>query len=294
MPYHLGAPNPLNNAARVSADGAQLLFESRARLTGYNNSALNNGEAATEVFAYEAGGGLLCISCNPAGTLPAAKELRAPFSNPDEKLNAKTGVWGAAWIPTVEHPLYASNVLSEDGGRIFFNSFDPLLRRDTNGAQDVYEWEAPGTGSCAKESPSFHSPNGGCLYLISSGESSSESTFIAAGPDGRDVFFTTEAGLLPEDPGSFDIYDARAGGGFPRPTEAAVCEGEACQSPPSLPNDPTPASSAFEGAGNVVEPAAKPCAKGKVKKHGRCVKKHRKAKRKHHQRRADHNRGATR
>jgi hypothetical protein len=106
--------------------------------------------------------------------------------------------------------------------------------------------------------------NGGCIALISSGESPSDSLVIDSSPDGRDVFFTTNASLLPQDPGLIDIYDARAEGGFPAPAgPLAACEGEACQGPLSPPNDPTPASSSFHGAGNVVE---KPARKKQKKK----------------------------
>ena len=60
-----------------------------------------------------------------------------------------------------------------------------------------------------------------------------------------------------------------------RPPRRPACEGEACQSPPPPPSDPTPASSAFEGAGNVApKPPSASCPKGKRKvrrRQGRCV-----------------------
>jgi hypothetical protein len=200
---------------------------------------------------------------------PTGQGLRTSFG----RLNKPTGVSSAGWIPAWEHPLHASNLLSEDGGRLFFMSYEALVPRDTNGVQDVYEWEMTGEGSCTVESSDFHEENGGCIYLISTGESPAESEFWEAGADGRDVFFITESGLLPQDIGNFDLYDARVEGGFPQPTGVAGCEGEACQSPPEAPNDPTPASSTFDGAGNVAGEVKKPkpCAKGKVRRKGRCV-----------------------
>ena len=130
-------------------------------------------------------------------------------------------------LPTWEQPTYASRPLSSDGSRLFFNSFDALLPRDTNGQMDVYEWEAPGAGNCtaSPDNPSYFPGRGGCIYLISSGESSYESEFWEASADGSDVFFTTESSLLPQDPGSIDLYDARIGGGFPQPSEPPGCEG---------------------------------------------------------------------
>lgn len=271
--YSIGSVNPHFNAARVSPDGARVVFESRARLTGFDNTDLDTGKAAVEVFTYRAGGALRCVSCNDTGVRPAARELPVSYRKQSSLKGEHTGVFAAAWIPALEHPLAESKLLSENGNRIFFNSNTPLVLRDTNGAQDVYEWEAPGEGSCAESSAAYHELNGGCLYLISSGESPSESEFWDASPDGNDVFLTTESSLLPQDPGSVDLYDARAGGGFAQPAAAAACEGEACQAPTPAPDDPTPASSAFEGAGNVPKSGKKPCPKGKVRRHGSCAKK---------------------
>ncbi len=282
--YRIGSFNPRYNAVRVTADGNRIAFQSRASLTGFDNTDANSGKADVEVFTYEAGGAVVCISCNPSGVRPSGRELPKTFHYVPE--DAPTEVWAAAWIPGWEHALHASNVLSSNGERLFFNSYAPLVSRDTNGAEDVYEWEAAGEGRCDEESHAYHEMNGGCVYLISTGESPFESLFWEASPDGRDVFFTTESSLVPQDPGSIDLYDAREGGGFVPASPSPECEGEACQGSPGAPNDPTPASSGFE----VAE--SKPgCAKGKVRRNGRCVaKKHRK--RVPH--RAKHNRGGAR
>ncbi len=293
LAYDISEAIPYYRATRVSADGARIAFESRAPLTGYDNTG-PDGRPAVEVFAYEAGGGLACVSCNPSGARPGVAELRVPY-RPVRSGN-KTLVPAAAWIPTWESPLHASNVLSADGERLFFNSNDALLPRDTNGAPDVYEWEAPGTGRCSEASASYFAQNGGCLYLISSGESPSESEFWEASPDGRDVFFTTSSSLLPQDPGLIDLYDARVDGGFPQPIEPPACEGEACQGAVAPPNDPTPASSGFRGPGNPPKGTSKPrCPKGKrqVRRAGksRCVARSHK---KQQKRRANHNRRAER
>jgi hypothetical protein len=272
IPYDLDSVEPYQRATRVTPDGARIVFNSRAQLTEYDSTDAESGRPSVEVYSYEAGGELVCVSCNPSGARPSGgQEMRRPYESPFEGGILATNVTAAAWIPTWEHRLHASNVLSEDGGRIFFNANDALLPGDANGAPDVYEWEAPGVGGCEEEEANFFAQNGGCLYLISSGQSSYESEFWAASPDGDDVFFTTASSLVPPDPGSIDLYDARVGGGLEYPEPKPQCEGEACQSPPAPPDDPTPASSAFDGAGNVVEPPAK-CPKGKVRRKGRCVK----------------------
>jgi len=291
--YSLTSKIPYWRTTRVTPDGGQLAFQSRAPLTGFDNTDTENGKADVEVFTYQAGGALDCVSCSPGGAQPSGPELHEPYKLPFNSL--ETNVFAAAWIPTWEHPLYASHVLSDDGSRLFFNSYVPLVPADTNGAMDVYEWEAPGAGSCTEESHAFHKANGGCLYLISSGESSFESEFWDASPDGSNVFFSTESSLVPKDPGSVDLYDARVEGGFPEPSGSEECEGEACQSPPLAPQDATPGSASYQGPGNVKEEGAKPCPKGKrgVRQGGktRCVKQH-KGKGRH--RKASHDRRAAR
>ncbi len=61
------------------------------------------------------------------------------------------------------------------------------------------------------------------------------------------------------------------------------CLGEACQPAPNPPNDPTPASAAFHGAGNVP---SERCAQNKRKVtregHSRCVAKKHKSKKHSH------------
>jgi hypothetical protein len=175
--------------------------------------------------------------------------------------------------------------LTEDGNRLFFQSYDALLPSDSNGAQDVYEWQrADGPKTCEQVGAQLYVPSAeGCISLISSGQSPEDSEVIEASKGAGDVFFATNSSLLPQDRGLYDVYDARVGGGYPPPPlPPPACEGEACQGVPAPPNDPTPASSAFEGAGNVVEKPAKKKAK-KPKKH---AKKHKAKKRANKTRRA--------
>jgi hypothetical protein len=263
------ASAPRWHTSRVSPDGLHAAFSTAAAMTGYGNTDAVSGKADAEVFLYDAAGDggkgkLVCASCNPSGARPQGRFSR----------NQET----AARIPPSENILYAPRVLSDDGTRLYFESFDPLVLRDSNGKKDVYEWEAPGSGSCEESSPTYSPDNGGCISLVSSGQSELDSEFIDASPSGSDVFFATLSSLVPQDYGLNDIYDARVDGGLPVPqAPPASCEGEACQGPYNPPSDPTPASSSFQGAGNVREaPAkAKRCARGRAKRHRRCAKKQR-------------------
>jgi DNA-binding beta-propeller fold protein YncE len=285
-----GIPSAANkeltsHVARVSPDGLHVAFQSNSKelgetVAGYDNTDANSGEADAEVYVYDAEEGTLaCASCNPSGARPAGLNL-------GDKTNP---AWTVAQIPSAESQLYAPRVFAEDG-RVFFESFESLVLRDTNGRQDVYEWQPAGGEEACEErgAEMFVAASGGCLSLISSGQSPLDSDFVDASKDGADVFIKTGSSLLPQDPGLIDIYDARANGGFPAPEASpAACEGEACQGPPEPPDDPTPASSSFEGAGNVTAPRPR-CTRPKVRRRGRCVaKKHHKHPKK---KQADHER----
>jgi hypothetical protein len=261
---------PATGTARVSPDGTRLAFLSKAPLTGYDNTDRNTGEPDSEVFLYDAtanggAGKLSCVSCNAEGVAPIG-----PSSIPGAIVN------GAGPDGT---QAYKPRALTDGGRRIFFDSRDALVIQDTNNDDDVYEWEAQGAGSCAQA--------GGCLELISSGRSEDGASFIDASEDGRDAFFLTDGSLVSTDPGAVDLYDARAGGGFPEPPKPIPCEGDACQPLPSPPEDPTPGTLVATEGNPPVRFPPKTCPKGKrpVKRHGKtsCVAMH-KGKKLHHKR----------
>ncbi|MGC1166349.1 MAG: NHL repeat-containing protein [Solirubrobacterales bacterium] len=261
-PIRSMSAEPFRHAARVTPDGETVAFISSNELTGQDSTDANSGKADSQVYLWNAGDEQLrCVSCNRTGARPIGADANIHLSQ------IKATFWAAALLPTTESNLYAPRALTDDGKRIFFESFDKLLARDTNGTLDVYQWEAQGKGSCKDPR--------GCIELISSGQSPQRSEFVDADAQGEDVFFTTNESLVGWDTGLIDIYDARVDGGLPGPpTQPAACEGEACQGPLSPPNDPTPASAAFQGAGNVKEegkPRKPRCAKGKARRKGRCV-----------------------
>jgi hypothetical protein len=252
--------------SRVTPDGRHLIFESVRSLTGYDNTDALTGKFDVELFRYDATAGtagkLTCVSCNPSGSRPiGAVVMRYPTT-----------------------PLTPQRNISDDGQRVFFESNDALLPGDTNGRQDVYEWEADGKGSC-------HRPEG-CVYLISTGQSGENSIFLLdASASGNDVFFTTRQQLVGQDQDDLvDLYDARVGGGFPYTPPSPPCAGEECRPRPSqAPLFGAPATATLSGQGNLVlvkpqevtraqklSKALKACRKLKKKKRVACQKSARK------------------
>jgi hypothetical protein len=285
--------------ARVSPNGQWLALMSQRSLTGYDNRDAASGQPAAEVYLYSAASDqLVCASCQPSGARPVGFEYA--------KLQAPNGIVGGPRDIWEVHALVAANVPGwtgnaddgsvtrhqprylSDAGRLFFNSGDGLVSQDANGTQDVYQYEPSGVGSCTEVGPTFSVRNGGCIDLISSGASSLESAFLDASQSGNDVFFLTSAQLVRSDiDHARDVYDAHVCTAevpcLPEPpAPPPACQGDSCQLPAVPPNDQTPGSLSFQGAGNLTE-----CPKGKVKKSGKCVaRKHHKAKHKKAHRRA--------
>jgi hypothetical protein len=275
FPFSVAQTEPLASGVRMTADGSHLAFASAESVTGYDNKDAVDGQPDLELYLYDVESGKVhCISCNPSGARPAGREFEGTHAN----LRRVSAQMAAA-----QNDLSVPRALSENGNRLFFESYESLLPGDTNGKEDVYEWErAASQKECEGIGAELFVPSAvGCLSLISSGQSPTDSEFADATPDGSNVFIRTASSLLPQDPGLIDIYDAREGGGFPQPSLTSSCEGEACQGPAAPPNDPTPASAAFNGAGNVKEvPARKKHKKKQTSKHQK--KKHTKKRANHH------------
>jgi hypothetical protein len=285
--------------ARVSPNGRYLAFMSERSLTGYDNRDAVSGERDEEVFLYDSQTETLsCVSCNPSGARPSGMYDSGEATGSLVDYGVWSHHWLAGSIPGWTHfinnqarhqPRYLSN-----SGRLFFNANDSLAPKDSNGTEDVYEFEPPGVGDCAEQSSTFSPVSGGCVALISSGTSGEESAFLDASESGDDIFFLTGSQLTSADiDGVLDIYDARVGGGELAAIAPVDCEGDACQQPAVPPNHPTPGTALVNGPENVKE-----CRKGKKLKHGKCVrKKSKKHKQKHprkkgeKQKRANRNRG---
>ena len=264
---------PSQRAAHVSPDGLHATFSAVAPPpSGYDNREAESGTPAQEVYRYDVEEDeLTCVSCNPTGARPTAAEIGA----------AET-YYAAARIQGWEDRQHAPRVITDDGSRVFFESFEALVPRDVNGTWDVYQWEEPGKGSCTVEDATFSEDSGGCVDLISAGNSPAKSTFLDADPSGDSIFFSTQSSLVGADFGLNDVYVARVNGGFPDRQEIVPCEESRCQNAPPAPVQPTPNSSIYRAPVRPTRPR-RSCKRGfrKVKRAGkvRCVKKRKAGKR---------------
>jgi hypothetical protein len=224
-------PDQSGLTARVSGNGRYLAFNSVNEPTGYETTD-------EEIFVYEAEAGrLACVSCNLNGAPSAGGAAIDWPVQPESKANA------------FMRGGYPQRNVSE-AGQVFFETSEALVPQDTNGVRDVYEYQ------------------GGVLHLISSGTSSAPSYFLDATPSGSDVFFATAQKLLRRDTKStYEIYDARVGGGFAEPLlPVPPCESECKGTAGAPPVFSTLSSTTFTGLGNVA--GSKTSTKPKHEKHG--------------------------
>lgn len=227
-----------------SPDGRYFAFSSSANLTGYDSGRV------AELYVYDTSTeNIECASC-PAGVTPTEKvELGR---NDNAGVARVAGFVGGAQGPG---PVRAVT----DNGRVFFETADPLVARDTNGAFDVYEFE------------------NGEQFLLSGGKTQNNAHFLDASADGGDVFLVTAEQLLPSDTdGAGSIYDVRAGGGYPEPPPLPGCEGEACRGAATGPGaTPAAGTASFKGPGNPAQGHKRDC--GSIAQRARRLSKRAKA-----------------
>lgn len=278
------APGLGRVGSRVSPNGRYLAFMSDRSLTGYDNLDAVSGQPDEEAYEYDAvTGRLVCASCNPTNARPhgvldtiAASLLvdrhnvwnnadsRAEDPHSDHWLAASMPGWDEdAFMPTAYQPKYLS-----DSGRLFFDSPDALVPGDTNGLEDVYEFEPEGVGGCTPSTSSSRwtfvgevggSAMDGCLGLISSGTAGAESAFYDASENGDDVFFDSTSRLSAADyDTAYDIYDAHVCSSetpcASEPVSPPPCSsGDGCKSPPTPQPEfyGAPASQTFHGIGDL-------------------------------------------
>ena len=229
-----------DRTAEVTPDGSAVVFMTKAPLesanfpAGYDNEGCKVGAQPVdceEVYVYDgAHGGLFCASCDPQGAPPSSSH------------DAESQI--ASFLPVSWSATHMMRWVSDSGGRVFFDSFEPLVGQDTNGTLDVYEWERDGEGSCRQPL--------GCVYLLSGGEGTqTNASYLAdASETGDDVFIVSRTKLLAEDENeNLHLYDARVGA-LQLPA-ADECAGTGCQGVPAAPPFfATPPTETFTGPGN--------------------------------------------
>jgi hypothetical protein len=205
-----GTAGTKNLVARVSSDGNFLLLGTQKQLNSYDNREQGSETREWEQYEYsEASSSLVCVSCNPSG--------ERPIVNPATQEHQPFEAHGMF----VHHPLSLPNSLNADG-RVFFDSFDPLVAQATNKDVNAYEWDPPGAEGCEQAA--------GCVAILDSGTDSFPSYFEDASLNGNDVYVTTVGRLAPQDTdGLRDIYDVRVGGGILYTPPPPGCSGEECQ-----------------------------------------------------------------
>jgi hypothetical protein len=249
---------PQEHQADVTPDGRFLVLSSHGDLTPGDHAG------GAQIFRYDAQTEqLLRISIGADGY--------------DDDGNAGSG---EAWIArgfdgdgADAGPARGDPTMSDDGARIFFTSpvaltphaLDDVPSGSGQYAQNVYEWEQEGAGTCPE------GQSAGCVYLISAPDTASAvisacrsgSAVCLLGTDatGNDVFFTTADRLVPKDTDTqVDIYDARVcepEHGNPCITEPLPalppCDGENCHGiPEPTPSLLAPGTASFDGEGNVA------------------------------------------
>jgi hypothetical protein len=245
---------------QVTPDGRYAAFVTTTNVTAYDSHGF------AEMYRYDAvSEKVICVSCRPDGSAPI-----------DDVLGSKGG-----------------RFISDDG-RVFFDTTEPLERRDSNSGvdevgkpagSDVYEFVegrpqliTTGTGTVGPRN-SYASGQPG-LYGVSA--------------DGVDVYFGTYDTLVGQDRNGQQLkfYDARTNGGFPFvPPPAPCAAADECHGPTA----PSPAplasgTAAALGAGGNARKAHKQ----KKSKQKRRKAKHHKSEKAKGAKRAHHKAGGAR
>jgi hypothetical protein len=228
----------------LSADGDVLLFVNRSQRPDFTADKFS-------------------ATCrNPSGLAVANCEQLFIYDDKDGSTECISCVHGELTTTNVGSEGSNGNfAMSRDGSTVGFVTSETLVRRDINQGADVYEWR------------------NGVVRLITNGMTEFPKEFAApavrgVSEDGQSVLFMA-ASLLTgfEHDGLLNLYEARIGGGFEPPAPPVPCSGEACQGPLREPPPARTVSSAtYRGYGNTSA-ARRRCARGKVRRGGRCLSK---------------------
>jgi hypothetical protein len=232
--------------SQVSPEGRYLLFESSARVTGYESDGQH------EAYLYDAKTkATTCISCRQDGQPSPDERYGQPTYS---VLTRGNGVF---------NPLHAPHFLTIRNGepQVFFSSPDPLAPGATEGQNNVYEWS-----------------HNQIFRLVSAQAGAQQAPFPGqvayfggASDDASDVYLITPETLTWQDGDErLSAYDARVGGGFaepPAPPPSCLPDAEhSCQVPVQGPAaTPDSTTTANRGQQNL-EPKKKSAPKKKQKK----------------------------
>jgi sugar lactone lactonase YvrE len=261
--------------ANVTRDGRFLVFMSYSALTPDDTRV--EGKPPAQVYRYDAATErLMRVSIG-------AKGFR---DNGNEGAGDAKIIFAEEGLERQIDPLRGDPTMSDNGRFVFFQSPVGLTPHALNDvvvsgaseepkyAQNVYEWEAPGTEVDGR--PTCTEP-AGCVFLISDGKDVAETNqraatggensveLIGSDESGANVFFSTSDSLVAQDTDTErDIYDAHiCSSGLPCPSPAAEsppCLGEVCHGiPAEQQGAPTGGTLTLNGLGNIgpVAPAVK-------------------------------------
>jgi hypothetical protein len=248
---NLGSSEPLGrNYSEVSANGNVLIF----RTTGNGFDELTADPMASEG----------CEFAGQSGSHGTCQELYR-YEASTESLECLSCRQDAPTDTMIGSPgsedWYA---LSADGETVAFVTKEPLLGDDVTGTVDVYAWHS------------------GRLALITDGKTHFPENGAFNAPkvygmdaSGKNIFFTVVDAELTgyEQDSVVNLYDARVGGGFPRPARPVHCSEESCQGPlEAAPAQPQAGTASVHSTGNV--PHRRRCSRGWVRHHRHCVRTH--------------------
>jgi hypothetical protein len=259
-------------ANAIGPDGSVYIFRSADPGLNPIGSADNGG--LPQYYRYDDHDrSLVCVSC-PSDGAPASASVPNAFSGDD-----------LGRVP-----------LSDDGSTFAFATPTPLVGSDQNtpkagtkeptSGTDIYEW---------RDGRVLLVTDGLTSWPALGGDSTETPVVSGLTPNGRDLFFTAPIQYTADALDAYRrLYDARIGGGFEFPPPPRPCPLEVCQgTPKGVPEEAGPGTSAFAGPGNQPARTTGRCARGKLRRHGRCIAKHGKERNNKH-RRANRNRRAHR
>jgi hypothetical protein len=265
----------LDPNVNLSHDGRFLAFTSSSPELNPLGGGSDNGGTLQRYLYDDHDGSLTCVSCPQDGS--------QPLHGLSSELIVGVNGGGQPNLRALA-----------DNGTFAFSTTTPLIGGDQNTPPPQ-----PGGGDPYETGTDVYEYRDGRQLLVTDGltEWPLVPTFTAIDPSGRDIFFIAPARLTSDAiDGSYRLYDARIGGGMDFPPPPKPCPLEVCQgTPKGASEEQAPSSATFSGSGNPAPPASGRCAKGRVRRKGRCVPSHRKRHAKHaHKRAAKHNRRAAR